>query len=142
MDINEITPNYAVAPQIEPEDMPDLAEAGFTRIISNRPDSEVPPELQSTAMAAAAAAAGLEFVYIPIDNGGMTPEIVAEHTAAMATAHGPVFAYCRSGTRSSVVWALSEAGKRPTDEILSATAEAGYELGGLRGQIDHLASQG
>jgi uncharacterized protein (TIGR01244 family) len=48
-------------------------------------------------------------------------------------------AYCASGTRSSILWSLIQAGQMPTDDILRATQEAGYELGGMRGQIDALA---
>jgi uncharacterized protein (TIGR01244 family) len=50
-----------------------------------------------------------------------------------------VLAYCASGTRSSIVWSLGQAGKMPTDAIIAATAQAGYDLAGMRGQLDMLA---
>jgi uncharacterized protein (TIGR01244 family) len=141
MDYAEITPSYAVAPQIAPEDMPGLAEKGYTTVICNRPDHEVPPELQAAALRAAAEAAGLAFVENPVENGGLTLEMVEAQGAALADAPGPVFAYCRSGTRSAIVWALSQAGRQPTDAILSACSAAGYDLPQLRGQIDALADR-
>ena len=141
MDLHRITPNYTVAPQIEPADMVDLATEGFTTVICNRPDAEVPPDLQIAAMRAAAEAAGLRFVENPVDNSGLTLEMIAAQGSAIAEAPGPVFAYCRSGTRCSIVWALSQAGLMPTDAIIAAAADAGYDVAGMRGQIDALANR-
>lgn len=140
MDLRSITPDYAVAPQIGPEDFAALAEAGYVAVICNRPDDEVPTELASAAMAEAAQAAGLHFHYLPVVNGAMTMQMVEDQGATLAAANGPVFAYCRSGTRSTIVWALSRSGQDATDDILAAASKAGYELSGLRGQIEHLAS--
>lgn len=139
MDIRRITPDYAVAPQIEPSDFPTLASEGFTTVINNRPDDEVPPSHQSAAMQAAAEAAGLTYVANPVINGAMTQEMVDTQGAVLASAPGPVFAWCRSGTRCSIVWALSQAGKQPADDLIKAAADAGYDLGGLRGQLDAAA---
>jgi uncharacterized protein (TIGR01244 family) len=139
MDIRQITPAYAVAPQIEPGDMAALAAAGFTTVINNRPDHEVPASHQSAAMRAAAEAAGLTYVENPVENGAMTMKMVTTQGQTLAGADGPVFAWCRSGTRSTIIWALSQAGKLPVDDILTATAQAGYQLDGLRGQIEQMA---
>ncbi len=137
-----ITDTYAVAPQLEPSDMAVMAEAGVRTVICNRPDEENPAPLQAAAMQAAAEAAGLDFVYNPIMGAAMTLQNVEEQDEAIAAADGHmVLAYCRSGTRSSVVWALAQAGQRSTDDILAATAAAGYPLDGLRAQIDAMAAQ-
>lgn len=141
MDIRQITPTYAVAPQIDPEDLPAIAAAGFKAIICNRPDAEVPPSHQADAMEAAARAAGLHFTRIPVTHQSLNMEMVAAQAAAMDASDGPVLAYCASGTRSSIVWSLSQAGKMATDDIIAATTAAGYALDGMRGQIDALAGQ-
>ncbi len=141
MDLRRITADFAVAPQIEPGDMGYLADEGFVTVIDNRPDDEVPPELQTAAMRAAAEAAGLTFVANPVINGGLTMDMVETQGRAVEDAAGPVFAYCRSGTRSTIVWALSQAGRIPTDEMVSAAAQAGYDLSHMRGQIDALAGR-
>ena len=137
-----ITKTYAVAPQIEPTDMAGLAEAGVHTVICNRPDAENPPALQAGAMQAAAEAAGLNFVYNPIAGPALSLSNIEEQDEAIAGAEGAmVLAYCASGTRCAVVWALAQAGEAPTDTILAATAAAGYPLEGLRMQIDALAEQ-
>jgi uncharacterized protein (TIGR01244 family) len=141
MDIRQITPIYAVSPQIDTTDLPAIAAAGFKGIICNRPDAEVPPTHQEATMKAAVEAAGLTFTYIPVTHQGLNMEMVSAQAAAMEAAGGPVLAYCASGTRSSIVWSLAQAGKMPTDDIISATTTAGYDLGGMRGQIDMIASQ-
>ena len=137
MDIRTITPDYAVSPQIDPEDAEAIAAAGFTTVICNRPDAEIPPSHQTVAMRAAIEGAGLTFVENPVTHQGLNMDMVAAQRAAASG--GKTLAYCASGTRSTVVWALSQAGQMPTEDILSAAAQAGYDIGGMRGQLDSLA---
>ena len=139
MTIRDITDSYSVSPQINPEDLVALKEAGFARIIDNRPDGEIPESHQTEAMRAAAEAAGLEFVANPVIGGAITLENVQQQGEAIATAPGRVLAYCASGNRSSVVWALSQAGKRPTDELIALPARHGYNMEIWRDQIEKLA---
>jgi uncharacterized protein (TIGR01244 family) len=131
MDLRQITPDFAVAPQITPEEVAAIAALGYRTLINNRPDDEIEDALDSDAMAVAAAEAGLAYHHLPYFPGQMTPDLVAAFEAVMATAEGPVLAYCRSGTRSSHLWAMEQAGKRPVTQILSAAAEAGYDHSGL-----------
>lgn len=140
MDIRRLTDSYAVSPQIMPEDVAAIAAAGFTTIIDNRPDGEIPLEVQTTAIRKAAEAAGLAFVANPVIGGAITMDNVHVQGAALAGSTGPVFAYCASGNRSSIVWALSQAGSRPTDELVAAAARFGYNLGPFRAQIDALSA--
>jgi uncharacterized protein (TIGR01244 family) len=139
MDIRSLTPDYAVSPQIDLADLAAIKEAGFVTIIDNRPDGEIPPHLHTQAMRAAAEAAGLTFVANPVIGGALTMANVQAQAAAIAEATGPILAYCASGNRSSICWALSQAGTRPTDELIALPAQYGYNLEGLRQQIDVLA---
>ncbi len=141
MDIRHLTPDFAVSPQIEPGDMAGLAAAGFACVICNRPDTEIGPEMCASAVKAAAEAAGLTWAENIISGGGMTMDNVIAQGALAAAADGPVFAYCRSGTRSATAWALSQSGRMTTDDILAAVTAAGYDLAGLRAQIEALAHQ-
>ena len=141
MDIRAITPVYAVSPQIAPEDLAAIKAAGYTSIINNRPDGEIPPHLQHRQMQAAATALGLTYVQNTVIGGAMTDANVVAQGAAIAAASGPVLAYCASGNRSSVVWALANAGKMPTDDLIALPAKFGYQLEGLRGQINELADK-
>lgn len=127
MDLRQLTPDLSVASQLEPGDMPALAAEGVRLVIANRPDAEVEPALQRPAMEAAARAAGLEFRYLPFEPGRLTPELVGDFGAALEGA-GKTVAYCRSGTRSATLWALSQAGQRPGAEILASAAAVGYDL--------------
>jgi uncharacterized protein (TIGR01244 family) len=139
MDIRQISPAYAVSPQIEAGDIPAIVAAGFKTILCNRPDGEVPPPLQAATIRAAAEGAGLRFVEIPVTHQTLNAQVVAAQSAAMAASDGPVLAYCASGTRSSIVWSLGQAKLQPADAIIAATARVGYELSGLRDQLDTLA---
>ena len=139
MDIRAITPDYAVSPQIELSDLPAIKAAGYVMVIDNRPDGEIPPHLHTAEMRKAAEALGLAFVANPVIGGQMTMENVTAQGAAIAAASGPVFAYCASGNRSSVVWALANAGKRPVDDLVGLPARFGYQLDHLRPQIEALA---
>lgn len=136
MDIRKINDHYFVTPQISVEDLPAIREAGFGTIICNRPDAEVPPSHQAAAIRAAAEAEGLAFHVLELTHQTMTPDNIAAQGQMIADAGAPVLAYCASGTRSSVVWALGQAGKIPADDILAQTQAAGYQLDGLRPRLE------
>jgi uncharacterized protein (TIGR01244 family) len=133
-DIRAVTADFAVAPQISPADMAELATSGFKRVISNRPDAEAPPGCASDVMAAAAEAAGLDYVHVPIV--GMPSAAQVETVfAAVKDADGPVLAYCRSGTRSITAWAIGQArhGGTAPDALVALGRDAGYDLSGVLG---------
>lgn len=142
MDIRALTPSYAVSPQIDPADLPAIKAAGYTTIIDNRPDGEIPPDLHTEVMRAAAESLGLVFIANPVIGGAMTMDNVTAQRAAINAATGPVFAYCASGNRSSVVWALAHAGEMPTDDLVNIPARYGYQLDHLRPTLDGLAQKG
>ncbi len=139
MEIRPIADGYAVSPQITPEDVAAIRDAGFTTVVCNRPDGEITPDVQAEAIRAAVEGAGLRFVLNPVVGGAITMENVEAQGAALAEAEGPVLAYCASGNRSSIVWALSQAGTRPTDELIDAGARYGYQLEQFRPTIEQLA---
>ncbi|WP_170404400.1 TIGR01244 family sulfur transferase [Ruegeria arenilitoris] len=138
MEIRPITPRYAVSPQITVEDIPAIAEAGFVKVICNRPNVEVPANMQSDAIGEAVRAAGLEYEVLELTHQTMTPENVALQRELAESCTGPVLAYCASGTRCSVVWALGQCDRMSTDDILDATTKAGYALENLRPALDQI----
>lgn len=141
MDIRQITPTYFVAPQLDPADLPDIAAAGIKTVICNRPDEEVPAAFRADAIEAATRAAGLTFYRLPLTHQTMTPANVAKHMDITENTEAPVLAYCASGTRSTVVWCLGQAGRMSTDDILGIAREGGYDLDGLRPTLDVIAAQ-
>lgn len=141
MDIRTLTPTYAVSPQIELSDLPAIKAAGFTTVIDNRPDGEIPAHLHTPHMQAAAEALGLSFIANPVIGGALTMENLRAQAAALAESTGPVFAYCASGNRSSVVWALMNAGQISTDDLIRTPAKYGYNLEPMRAQIEALAAE-
>ncbi|MCB1397467.1 MAG: TIGR01244 family phosphatase [Rhodobacter sp.] len=145
MDIRPLTDTYAVTPQIVAEDIPAIAAAGFTTVICNRPDREIPEDLHAETLRAQVEAAGLSFVVNPVTGGALTMENVEAQRAAIdaaAAAGGKILAYCASGNRSSIVWALALAGRKPTDDLIAAGAQYGYQTAQFRELIDRLAQQG
>jgi uncharacterized protein (TIGR01244 family) len=141
MDIRRITDTFYAAPQISAEDVAEIAAAGFTQIVCNRPDEEVPPSHHSTVMAAAAKDAGIGFSIHPLTHQTMTPDVIQSNFTAIEAAEGPVLAYCASGTRSTIAWALGMAGKMTADEIVQAAARGGYDLRGLHPTLQTLAAR-
>ncbi len=131
-----LTDDVAVAPQLRLEDLDAIAAAGFKAVINNRPDGESPDQPPQEIIAARAAELGLAYRFVPVVSGHFEAGDVQAFREALEEMEGPVVAFCRSGTRSSVLWALSQAGTRPTDEILGAAAQAGYDLSALRGRLE------
>lgn len=135
MDLKRINDHVSVSPQISPEDVAAIKAQGFVAIINNRPDGESPDQPTSATIEQAAHAAGLAYHYIPLGRDGVSPEMVDETKQVLEGSTGPVFCYCRSGTRSTTLWALSQAGKAPAAEIIAAAANAGYDMSHLAGHL-------
>ncbi len=135
MDVKRINEKVSVASQISPDDIPALKAAGFTTIVNNRPDGESFDQPASDEMKAAAEAAGLSYHYIPLGRDGVSSAMVEATVAALEGSSGPVLAFCRSGTRSTTLWALAQAGKMPAQEIVAAAAHAGYDMSHLLGHL-------
>lgn len=135
MQVNKVSDRYSVAAQIRPEDVAALKEAGFGTIICNRPDGEAEGQVPVAEIAEAAAAAGLAFEHNPIQSGAPTPEAVARQRELCAASEAPVFAYCASGTRSTVLWTLANPEGLDADQRIGCAAAAGYDLSALRPQL-------
>jgi uncharacterized protein (TIGR01244 family) len=131
-DFRKVTDDFSVAPQIGAADVAAAADQGFRLLINNRPEGESPDQTPGAAIEAAARAAGLDYLHIPV-RGGPSPDQVDAQLAAVAGAKGPVLAYCRSGTRSIITWSLGQAqsGQRSRDELIRLGAGAGYDLSGV-----------
>lgn len=139
--IRTINESIAVAPQILPEDMAAIRDAGFVAIINNRPDDEEPGQPAGDEIRAAAEAAGLSYTAIPVTHAGFSHPQLDAMAAALVSADGPVLAYCRSGTRSCNLWALAaaKAGRNP-DLLVAQAAAAGYDLSAIRPTLDALSA--
>jgi uncharacterized protein (TIGR01244 family) len=127
-----VTDQISVSPQISVDDVDAAARQGFRLIVNNRPDGEDPTQPSGHEIEAAAAAAGLAYVHIPV-RGGPSREQVETMRQVIADADGPTLAFCRSGTRSIVTWAIGEAmsGARGRDELVQLGRGAGYDLSGV-----------
>ena len=136
MELKRINDHVSVSPQIGPNDIQAIKAAGFTAIINNRPDGEAPDQPDSATMKAAAEAAGLAYHFIPLGRDGVSSAMVEQTKSALEGSTGPVFCYCRSGTRSTTLWALSQAGQMPAQEIVAAAAHAGYDMSHLLGHLN------
>jgi uncharacterized protein (TIGR01244 family) len=127
--MKQLQDNMFVAGQISPGE---IAQLGVSMIVNNRPDGEEPGQPTSDEIAAAAQAAGVEYRHIPVAGGFSLPQ-VAQMADALAGADGPVLAFCKSGTRSTFLWALARARLGDDAEALvSKAAAAGYDLSPIR----------
>jgi len=131
-DIRRVTEAFAVAPQINEEDVAQIEAAGFKTIVANRPDGEGGVDQpRMGAIRAKAESLGLTFVALPF-SGAPTPEVVERMSNILNEASQPVLAYCRTGTRCITAWALTHSGQGTGQEIVDAAADAGYDLSSLQ----------
>ena len=108
MEVKQISDEISVSPQIKPDDLKAIQEAGFKSIICNRPDDEEAGQINFPEIENAARAIGLDARYIPFLPGKMTEDDVSQFAIAMRELPGPVFAYCKSGGRSAAIWNASQ----------------------------------
>ncbi len=136
MELKRINDQVSVSGQIRPEDIAGIKAAGFTTIVNNRPDGEAPDQPAGAEIEAAAKDAGLTYISIPLGREGVSPEMVETTRKTLDESAGPVLCYCRTGTRSTTLWALSQSGRMDAREIISAAGNAGYDMSHLAGHLD------
>ncbi len=131
----KLTDDLFVGPQITLANLSGLAAQGFRSIIVNRPDGESHDQPSFVETEAAAKAQGLEIRYIPIESGNITDADIAAFKAAMKEMPKPVFAHCRSGARSTMMWALAQDEGKSPDAVIATARDAGYDISGLAPRI-------
>lgn len=134
MQIHRLTEQLSVSPQIEAADLATLAAQGVRSVINNRPDHEEPGQPDNAALEAAARQAGLQWRQIPVSGMPQQTQVQA-FAQALQEMPSPVLAFCRSGTRCSMLWALQAQGS--ADSILQTARGAGYDLSQLRPLLGH-----
>ncbi|WP_108660151.1 bifunctional protein tyrosine phosphatase family protein/NAD(P)/FAD-dependent oxidoreductase [Acuticoccus kandeliae] len=135
MDAKTINDRLSVSGQISPAEVREAAEAGFRSIIVNRPDSEGADQPTFAEIDAAAKEAGIEARYLPVTPGKITDGEVAAFAETLAALPAPTLGFCRTGTRTTTLWALSQAKTRPVPDILATAKRAGYDLSGVAARI-------
>jgi len=136
-DIRKLTESLSVAPQLTANDLSDIKKMEFGSILCNRPDGEEEGQPAYEVIQEHAAAVGIPIEFQPVNGRVITDEDVQTFKQHIESMPQPVLAFCRTGTRCSVLWALSQAGDQATDEIISTAASAGYALDTLRERLDH-----
>jgi uncharacterized protein (TIGR01244 family) len=138
----QLSQQVYASPQIGLDEVAEAARLGVGLIINNRPEGESDDQVPGDEIAAAARAAGMDYVAIPVTHAGFAEAQVKAMAAALSSTKSPILAYCRSGTRSTLLWALARAseGTSPA-ELSEAAAAAGYDLGPIRALLDMLATR-
>jgi len=136
MDIRPLDEALSASPQIAPEDLPAIAAQGFRSVISNRPDGEEPGQPSAEDLRQAAEAAGLAFAHVPVVGGAISDQDVADFREALADLPQPVFGFCRTGTRTTTLWALAHASDTDAKDLISTAKTAGYDLSGLLPRLE------
>jgi uncharacterized protein (TIGR01244 family) len=141
-DFRKLSESVLASPQITLDDIESARSLGVRLIVNNRPEGESDDQTPGAAIEAAARAAGIDYTAIPIGHQGFSEPDVHAMRVALGRAEGKVLAYCRSGTRSTLLWALAQsASGQDPEEIAAAAAAAGYDVAPIRSAMDALASR-
>lgn len=133
--MNKLDDSLYVAGQISLNDIDALAESGIKTIINNRPDNEEPGQLTQQDASQHAAQHGVNYVYLPMANGQpMSPTLIEDFKSVLDNTSEPVLAHCRSGMRSSFIWALGQIanGDMTVDQVIQAAQNANIPLENYR----------
>ncbi len=131
MDIRQLAPGLAVSEQLQPNQVTELKHAGFRAIICNRPDGEGADQPLFAEIARAARQLGIEAHYLPAESGKVSDAQGEAFGQLLAELPKPILAYCRTGMRSTTMWALSQASQRPLPQIVEAAKKAGFDMKGV-----------
>ena len=110
-DFRQLSETFLASPQVTAEDIAEAAALGVTLVVNNRPDGESPDQPPGAEIERAARAAGLDYLSIPIDQSGFSREQFEALAEALDRTDGKTLGYCRSGTRSTLLWALAQASR-------------------------------
>ena len=127
MNIIKLTETRAVSPQITPSEVAQIAAAGYRVLINNRPDGEEASQPGNAAIAAAAAAEGLDYHYMPVTAANFPGEAFSTMCELMADEAKPVLAFCRTGTRCANLWVASMSGEE-REAAISEARRLGFDL--------------
>lgn len=134
MDIKPVTSGFCVTPQVEIDDLPAVAEAGFRTVFCHRPDGEGEGQPSAQMLEDAAREHGITFHYIPITPGNFDAESIAKFHALRSSCEGPVLGFCKSGARAVTMDALANHDDRSVDARIGAAQAAGYDISGALDQ--------
>lgn len=141
-EFRKLSDDFYASPQITPREVSEAAAMGIALVINNRPDGEAPDQPAGADIEAATRAAGMDYLAIPIGSAGFSEPQVEKLQEALAASQGPVLGYCRSGTRSTLLWSLAQArGGGSPDSIAEVAAEAGYDVAPVRPAMDMFAAR-
>ena len=137
----KVNETFYASPQIEPEDIAEAARLGIGLVINNRPEGESDDQAPGAVIEQAARDAGMDYVAIPVTHAGFSEAQVSAMARALEQTTRPVLAYCRSGTRSTLLWSLAQArrGESP-QQLASQAADAGYDISPVRTMVDMFAA--
>ncbi len=138
MELHKITEDLSVASQLDAADVPLIAAKGFRAIVCNRPDGEAIGQPAFGPVEAAARAAGMAVAYQPVPSNAVGDADGAAFGKLLEELPKPLLAYCRTGTRCTVLWALSQAPQQPAGEIMLRAMRAGYDLSRLEPRLKNL----
>ena len=140
MIIKRLTKDLSVGSQPVPDEISKLAREGFKAIICNRPDGEDQHQPAWAALAETARRHGMQARHIPVVASKIGQADVGAFRDALLALPRPVAAFCRTGTRSTILWALANASSLPADERIKVAAEAGYDLEPFRSRFEGSSS--
>ncbi|WEK45637.1 MAG: TIGR01244 family sulfur transferase [Candidatus Andeanibacterium colombiense] len=141
-DFRKLADAVYASPQIGVSEIAEAKELGVTLVINNRPEGESEDQTSGHEIEAAARAAGMAYLAIPVTMQSLSENDVEAMARALAEASGPVLAYCRSGTRSTLLWSLAQALRGEDPEALAAAAAAaGYDVSPVRAAMETLAAR-
>ncbi len=137
----KLTDTVFASPQIGVDDVEEAKRLGITLIVNNRPEGESDDQTSGADIETRAKALGINYIAIPVTHAGFSEGQVKAMAAALDDAKGPILAYCRSGTRSTLLWALAEASRGGNPQKISGqAAQAGYDISPVRPLVDMLAA--
>jgi len=135
-EFKKINDQLSVFGQISTADLTAAVQQGFKTVVNNRPDGEAEDQISNLELEHAAKALGLEYHYLPIAPAGIEDSQADQFASLFKQKPGPVLAFCRTGNRSTRLWALSHCQQLSSADILQQAQQAGYDISGLLDRIN------
>lgn len=138
MAIEKIADYLYVSKQLDERIAKRAAQYEIKTVICNRPDGEEEGQPSFETVKEWLNKYGIEnVIYMPVVMNDIDDNALEEFKQAVAKSPAPILAYCRTGTRSSMMWALNQV-KRGVEvnSVIKAAELANINLEPLREKLE------
>ena len=140
VNIKNINDNIYISGQINLNMIYEFKKTGIDIIINNRPDNEEINQLKSIDIKQLTDSLNMEYYNIPFFGSNVQPDQISLLANILKSNNKRVLLFCKSGTRSALIWGLSSVGSDIKD-VIKYISNMGYDSSIFPNMVEYFSNQ-